>query len=169
MSESRFRGIEPQAPTSLSLPSRLAARTLAERAVRAQSRIKVLVVDDIRETGDYLTKILSIESDIEMVGVARTGIEALERARHVNPDVVLMDIMMPEMDGLTATAILLDQLPEITVVMMSVQGDTDYMSRAFRAGARGYLVKPFSLDDLMTAVRDARKASPPWIRGYGHS
>jgi pilus assembly protein CpaE len=167
MTDGRPRAIAPQSPGSLSLPSRLAARTLAERSAR-RSEIKVLLVDDIAATRAHLAKLLSFESDIELVGVAITGLEALERARRLAPDVVLMDIMMPVMDGVTATEILLDQMPEISVVMMSVQDDSHYTGRAFRAGARGYLVKPFLAAELATAIRDARKPSPPWIRGYGH-
>ena len=167
MTEGRSRAIEPQSSGSLSLPSRLAARTLSERAARVRSAIKVLVVDDISETRDYLRRLLDFESDIEVIGVAATGIEALELAHRLNPDVVLMDIMMPEMDGVTATKILVEQTPEIAVVMMSVQDHGDYISRAFDAGARGYLVKPFRWDDLVSAIADAQKKSPPWIRGYG--
>lgn len=77
-----------------------------------------------------------------------------------------MDIIMPEMSGLTATEILLERMPEVAVVMMSIWGEGDYISRAFRAGARQYLVKPFSSDELMTAIRDVRTKHTPTIRGY---
>jgi pilus assembly protein CpaE len=167
MTKDRTRALVPQSPGSLSVTSRLAARTLADRIARARSAITVLIVDDIPETRDHLTKLLGFESDIEVVGVAVTGIEALELAHRLNPDVVLMDHHMPEMDGLTATEILLERMPEVAVVMMSIQFDSYYTSRAFRAGAREYLVKPFSSDELMTAIRDARTTNTPRIRGYG--
>ena len=75
---------------------------------------------------------------------------------------------MPEMDGVTATEILLGQMPDVAVVVMSVQDDSYYTQRAFRAGARGYLVKPFPPDDLSKAIREARRVGPPWILGHGH-
>jgi parallel beta-helix repeat protein len=134
----------------------LAERTLADRVARRHSAIKVLIVDDIVETRNHLTKVLGFESGIEVVGVAATGIESLELARGLDPDIVLMDIMMPEMDGLTATEILLERMPEVSVVMMSIMDDTYRLRRAMRVGAREYLLKPFSLNELVTAIRDAQ-------------
>lgn len=146
------------------------AEHLPDRAARNRHVITVLIVDDIFETRDHLTKLLGFESDIKVVGAASTGIEALELARRHSPDVVLMDILMPAMDGLTATKILLERMPEVAVVMMSIMGedlDRDYVGRAFHAGAREYLVKPFTMDELTTAIRDARSPHAPVIRGYG--
>src|SRR5205809_6032777 len=86
-------------------------------------QIRVLVVDDIPETRDHLTKLLGFESDIDVVGAAASGREALEMAVRLNPDVVLMDINMPDMDGITATEQLSSSAPSAAVVMMSVQGE----------------------------------------------
>jgi len=116
-------------------------------------QIRVLVVDDIPETRDHLTKLLSFESDMDVVGTAASGREALEVAAKLLPDVVLMDINMPEMDGIAATEQLSASVPSAAVVMMSVQGEADYLRRSMLAGAREFLVKPFSSDELTSSIR----------------
>ncbi len=116
-------------------------------------RIKVLIVDDIAETRDHLSKLLGFEADIEVVGAAAGGQEAVEMATSLQPDVVLMDINMPGMDGITATERLATAVPTAAVVMMSVQGEADYLRRSMLAGAREFLVKPFSSDELTASIR----------------
>ena len=116
-------------------------------------RIKVLIVDDIPETRDHLTKLLGFESDVEVVGAAAGGPEAILMATASRPDVVLMDINMPGMDGITATEKLAADVPTAAVIMMSVQGEADYLRRSMLAGAREFLVKPFSSDELTASIR----------------
>jgi pilus assembly protein CpaE len=116
-------------------------------------QIRVLIVDDIPETRDHLTKLLGFESDIEVVGSAASGAEAISLATSLLPDVVLMDINMPDMDGITATEQLGRAAPAAAVVMMSVQGEADYLRRSMLAGAREFLVKPFSSDELTASIR----------------
>ena len=116
-------------------------------------QIRVLIVDDIPETRDHLTKLLGFETDIEVVGSASSGKEAIELAVKLSPDVVLMDINMPDMDGITATEQMAARAPGAAVVMMSVQGEADYLRRSMLAGAREFLVKPFSSDELTTSIR----------------
>ncbi len=116
-------------------------------------QIRVLVVDDIPETRDHLTKLLGFEGDIDVVGSAASGREAIEMAARLRPDVVLMDINMPDMDGITATEQLTSTAPGTAVVMMSVQGEADYLRRSMLAGAREFLVKPFSSDELTASIR----------------
>jgi pilus assembly protein CpaE len=116
-------------------------------------RIRVLIVDDIPETRDHLSKLLGFESDVEVVGTAPGGSEAIEAAISLRPDVVLMDINMPGMDGITATERLATDVPTTAVVMMSVQGEADYLRRSMLAGAREFLVKPFSADELTASIR----------------
>jgi pilus assembly protein CpaE len=116
-------------------------------------RIKVLIVDDIPETRDHLTKLLGFEGDVEVVGAAAGGPEAVEMASRLRPDVVLMDINMPGMDGITATEKLAAEVPATAVIMMSVQGEADYLRRSMLAGAREFLVKPFSSDELTASIR----------------
>jgi pilus assembly protein CpaE len=116
-------------------------------------QIRVLIVDDIPETRDHLTKLLGFESDIEVVGSAASGSESLTMAATMLPDVVLMDINMPDMDGIAATEKLSAAVPTAAVVMMSVQGEADYLRRSMLAGAREFLVKPFSSDELTASIR----------------
>jgi len=116
-------------------------------------RIKVLIVDDILETRDHLSKLLGFEADVEVVGAAPGGPEAIQMAASVKPDVVLMDINMPGMDGITATEKLAAEVPGAAVIMMSVQGEADYLRRSMLAGAREFLVKPFSSDELTASIR----------------
>ncbi len=116
-------------------------------------QIRVLIVDDIPETRDHLAKLLGFEGDIDVVGAAASGREALELAARLSPDVVLMDINMPDMDGIAATERLAAEVPTAAVVMMSVQGEADYLRRSMLAGAREFLVKPFSSDELTSSIR----------------
>jgi pilus assembly protein CpaE len=116
-------------------------------------RIAVLIVDDIQETRDHLTKLLGFESDIEVVGAAASGPEALELAQRLHPAIVLMDINMPGMDGIATTEQMAAVEPTASVIMMSVQGEADYLRRSMLAGAREFLVKPFSSDELVSSIR----------------
>jgi pilus assembly protein CpaE len=115
--------------------------------------IRVLVVDDIAETRDHISKLLSFETDMDVVGLAASGAEALDIAKQLQPDVVLMDINMPGMDGIATTELLASRAPKAAIVMMSVQGEADYLRRSMLAGAREFLVKPFSSDELCDSIR----------------
>lgn len=121
----------------------------------AADKIRVLIVDDIAETRENVRKLLQFETDVEVVGTARTGKEGIQLAQEVNPDVVLMDINMPDIDGITATEQIRQQSPHIQVVILSVQGDQNYMRRAMLAGARDFLTKPPMGDELISAVKRA--------------
>lgn len=118
-------------------------------------KIRVVIVDDIAETRENIRKLLQFEHDVEVVGVGRTGREGIEIAKETRPDVVLMDINMPDMDGITATETIRRSLPYTQIVILSVQGDPNYMRRAMLAGARDFLTKPPSVDDLTSAIRRA--------------
>jgi pilus assembly protein CpaE len=117
------------------------------------STIKVLIVDDIAETRENIRKLLQFEADIDVVGAASTGGEALELANELQPDVVLMDINMPDMDGIAATEAVIRQVPFCQIVILSVQNDSDYMRRAMLAGARDFIAKPPSGDELISTIR----------------
>jgi DNA-binding NarL/FixJ family response regulator len=97
--------------------------------------IKVVIVDDIAETRDHLTKLLSFESDINVVGSAASGPQALELVAHEPVDVLLLDINMPDMDGIATAEQLALRAPTAATIMMSVQGEPDYLRRAMLAGA----------------------------------
>ncbi len=121
----------------------------------AQEKVRVLIVDDIAETRDNLRRLLQFDSNIEVVGAARGGKEAIELSLQVSPDVVIMDINMPDMDGITATEQIRRRVPYAQVVILSVQSDPNYMRRAMLAGARDFLTKPPSIDELTGAIRRA--------------
>jgi pilus assembly protein CpaE len=116
-------------------------------------KIRVLIIDDVAETRENLRKLLSFEPDIDVIGAAGSGSEGIELAGEYEPNVVLMDINMPGMDGITATEKLLQTVPTAQVVMLSVQGETDYLRRAMLAGARDYLTKPASADELVNTIQ----------------
>ena len=118
-------------------------------------KFRVLIVDDVAETRENIRKLLQFESDVEVVGAARSGKEGIQLAKELDPDVVLMDINMPDVDGITATEIIRQKAPHIKVVILSVQGDQNYMRRAMLAGARDFLTKPPMGDELISAIRRA--------------
>lgn len=119
----------------------------------ASDKIRVLIVDDIAETRENVRKLLQFESDVDVIGTARTGREGIQLAGELDPDVILMDINMPDVDGITATEEIRQKSPHIQVVILSVQGDPNYMRRAMLAGARDFLTKPPMGDDLISAIK----------------
>lgn len=118
-------------------------------------KIRVIIVDDVSETRENVRKLLQFESDVDVVGLARTGKEAIQISQELNPDVVLMDINMPDMDGISATEAIRAKQPAVQVVILSVQSDQNYMRRAMLAGARDFLTKPPMGDELISAIRRA--------------
>ncbi len=131
------------------------------------STIRLLIVDDSADTRENLKKLLFFENDIEVVGTAGSGEEAIQQARRLRPDIVLMDINMPGMDGIATVEALTREVPGTQVIMMSVQNDADYLRRSMLAGAREYLIKPFSSDELSTSIRRvyalAQQMRPPQV------
>jgi pilus assembly protein CpaE len=116
-------------------------------------KIRVVIVDDVADTRENIRKLLLFEDDIEIVGAAANGALAVEAAKQLIPDVVLMDINMPVMDGITAAEAIGAQVPQAQVIMMSVQGEADYLRRSMLAGAREFLIKPFTGDELVEGIR----------------
>lgn len=122
-----------------------------------EEKIRVLIVDDVAETRENIRKLLQFESDLEVIGAANSGRSGIEAANELRPDVVLMDINMPDMDGITATEAIRQRNPATQIVILSVQGDPNYMRRAMLAGARDFLTKPPIPDELTAAIRRAGK------------
>jgi pilus assembly protein CpaE len=118
-----------------------------------EEKIRVLIVDDIPETRENLRKLLYFENDIEVVAAASNGEEAIEFARDYQPHIVLMDINMPGVDGISASEAIGREAPAAQVIMMSVQSEADYLRRSMLAGARDFLTKPFSADELVSTIR----------------
>ncbi len=115
--------------------------------------IRVLIVDDQAIVREGIKSMLAMEGDMAVVGEAANGLEALQRVATDPPDVVLMDVRMPEMDGLTALARLKALAPRTSVLMMTLYDDPDYLLRAVASGAAGYLLKDSSRDELLRALR----------------
>ena len=116
-------------------------------------KIGVLIVDDIPETRENLRKLLYFENDIEVVAAASSGQEGIDFAKEYQPDIVLMDINMPGVDGISASEAIARESPTAQVIMMSVQSEADYLRRSMLAGARDFLTKPFSGDELVSTIR----------------
>lgn len=121
----------------------------------AQEKFLVAVVDDTDESREMILRMLQFDSNIEVVGTAKTGLEAIDLAQKLKPDVIVMDINMPDMDGITATENIRKKVPYIQIVILSVQSDPNYMRRAMLAGARDFLTKPPMIDELTAAIRRA--------------
>lgn len=119
--------------------------------------VRVLVVDDQRLMRDGLTSLLSLQPGIAIVGAATNGQEAVEQAVALRPDVILMDIRMPVLDGVVATTVVRRELPRCKVLMLTTFDDDDYIVGALRAGASGYLLKDMPASDLAQAIQAVHK------------
>lgn len=119
-------------------------------------RIRVLIVDDHHMVLEGLKVFLSVSEDIEIVGTASNGAEAVDACELLAPDVVLMDVMMPVMDGAEATARIRSTHPDIQVIALTSFVEDDWVARTLDAGAIGYLLKDSRPDALLQAIRDAR-------------
>jgi DNA-binding NarL/FixJ family response regulator len=115
--------------------------------------IKVLIVDDHTLIRDGIRALLSLASDIEVVGEAANGKEALEKARELSPDVVLMDLSMPIMGGLEATRRIRKESPETKILALTQYDDNDYVIPAIEAGARGFVTKMAAFSELAAAIQ----------------
>lgn len=114
--------------------------------------IRVLIADDHAAVRQALVRSLEQEADIEIVGQAEDGCSAVDLAGQLTPDVVIMDITMPRLDGIGATRQITEQHPDVKIVGLSVHGSRPYVSRMLAAGARGYILKDDDLDELVRAV-----------------
>src|SRR5262249_10828659 len=124
-----------------------------QNQMAGSGKIRVLIVDDILESRDNVAKLLRFEPDVDIIGMAESGEEGIDIAFRLEPDIVLMDINMPGIDGISATTRITSRLPNTAVIMMSVQNEPDYLRRSMMAGAREFLAKPFSLDELIESIR----------------
>ena len=115
--------------------------------------IRVLLADDHALMREGLRALLTNTPDIEVVGEARTGREAERQVLALDPDVVLMDIAMPDLNGIEAARLIHLKRPAVRIVMLSMYATTEYMYRSFEAGASGYLLKEVAFEEVITAVR----------------
>jgi len=119
------------------------------------SRIRFIIVDDHEMVRVGLRHMLEAESELELVGEAATGREALDLCRSLRPDLVLMDVQMPEMDGLEATCAIKQECPATSIVIVTVHEDPSYLLAALKAGASGYVLKGVSRAELIATMRQA--------------
>ncbi len=123
----------------------------------SEQAIRVLIVDDHAVVRSGLRLLLSREPDIEPVGEAGTGREAIFEARSLKPDVILMDVVMPDQTGIDALPTLLHENPDVKVLLLSMQDDPRYVREAFAAGARGYVLKEAADSEVVAAVREVAR------------
>ena len=118
-------------------------------------KIKVMVVDDQQELAEEIASVLSTDSQLTVVGTAADGFDALEKMPSLNPDVVLLDIRMPNMNGVVATQRIKSEYPDVKVVILTTFDDSDYILNAINNGASGYLLKDIGGNALIDAVKNA--------------
>ena len=124
--------------------------------------IRVLIADDQPVVRDGLAMLLGLLDDVEIVATAADGIEAVERARAERPDIVLMDLRMPRLEGAEATRQILASLPDTRVLVLTTYADDEFLFPALQAGARGYLTKDATAEEIEHAIRALdRRPDPP--------
>ena len=130
-------------------------------------KIRVLIVDDMIATRENIAKLMEFQPKITIAGQVTSAEEAIQLAKQITPDVILMDIHMPGMDGITAAQIISQELPDTGIVLMSIQSDDEQIRQARLAGANQYLAKPFTGDELLRAVKAARYYKQHKVKGDG--
>jgi NarL family two-component system response regulator LiaR len=130
-------------------------RSLPQHTNSEGKKIRVLVVDDHAIVRQGLRTFIDLQSDMEVVGEGTNGIEAVELATQLNPDVILLDLIMPQMDGVEATRKILEGVPQSRVLILTSFAEDDKVFPAIRAGAHGYLLKDIQPNDLVQAVRES--------------
>lgn len=122
-------------------------------------KIKILIADDQTLMRDGLKTIIDLEDNMEVIGTAKSGKEAVEFCKETLPDLILMDIRMPVMDGVESTKIIKCLYPDIIILILTTFNDDDYIIDALSYGASGYILKDIEGDDLIKAINDAYKGS----------
>jgi DNA-binding NarL/FixJ family response regulator len=132
---------------------------VTQAEVGREPAIRVLLVDDHTILREGVRALLAGESDIVVVGEAGDGQEALEKVEALRPDIVLMDMVMPGMNGLEATTLIKQRHSEVKVLILSMYDDDEYVQQVIQAGASGYLLKGMAADDLVLAIREVQAGS----------
>jgi two-component system, NarL family, response regulator LiaR len=138
-----------------------------------EPRIKVMLVDDHAVVRSGLSAFLSVVPDLELIGEAENGDEAVRRCGLLYPDVILMDLMMPVTDGVTATRLIHEKYPSVHIIALTSFPEDDLVQKALQAGATGYLMKNVSARELADAIRAAHKGkmtlSPEAAQALAHA
>jgi two-component system response regulator NreC len=123
----------------------------------SMNRIKVLIADDHAIVRDGIQQLLKPLDDMEVVGVVTDGLQALEKAKNLSPDVILLDIAMPNLNGLEAIGLIKEALPESQIVILSMHANESYVQQVLKSGAMGYVLKASPSIDIVRAIRFAHK------------
>lgn len=134
-------------------------------AMISDTPIKVLLADDHPLVLDGIRSCLEINEDIEVVGVANNGRDALDKAEQLEPDIVLMDINMPELNGLDATEIFRERYPHIKLLILSMHDNREYITSALNSGARGFVLKDVPSQEIVTAIRSVHQGGTYFSSG----
>jgi NarL family two-component system response regulator LiaR len=127
----------------------------ARESASSEEKIRVLLVDDHAVVRQGLRMFIEMQSDMEVVGEGANGLEAVELAARLKPDVILLDLMLPGMDGVEATRKIMQDAPHAHVLILTSFGEDDKVFPAIRAGAQGYLLKDIQPRDLIQAIRES--------------
>jgi DNA-binding NarL/FixJ family response regulator len=126
---------------------------IEKNQVNGLRKVKVLIAEDHAMVRESLSAVLGNNPSVQVVGTACNGREAVDKAQQLEPDVVLMDIKMPNMDGIKACRLLKKEKPEVHVIMLTVMDDESHVIEAIAAGASGYILKSMSVNELLRAIR----------------
>lgn len=126
--------------------------------------MRFLIADDVTETRRSTRLMLSLMPDAEIVAIAKNGREAVELARQHKPDIALIDVNMPQMNGIQAIRIMVEENPLLVCIVLSAERDTQTLIEAIAAGARGYLTKPFTVDQLTETIHHTWNRSQAQVR-----
>ena len=118
-----------------------------------ERKIRIIIADDSEQTRENINAIFGYEESIEIIGEAQNGLEAVELARELRPDIILMDINMPEMDGIKAAKTITESGLDGSIIMMSIQEEREYIKKAMSAGARDFIIKPFKVNELIDNIK----------------
>jgi DNA-binding NarL/FixJ family response regulator len=123
-------------------------------------KIRVLLADDHTIFRKGLQEIINKQSDMTVVGEAKDGVDVVNKAEELAPDIILMDISMPILDGVKATRLIRDQDEQVGIVVLTMHGDDQLVFEAIKAGAQGYILKDADLDELLKAIRSVQRGEP---------
>ena len=125
---------------------------MTQTAVPPRRKLRVLIADDIQETRRNTRLMLATIDDVEVVAIASNGLQAVDLAKQHHPDILLLDINMPELDGLSAYKRIAQIYPDTGCIIISAEKDTSTLRTAISVGVQEYLIKPFTVDELETAI-----------------